>query len=73
MPEWMGKNPQRLNPTQNYRQVRNIENGRESLPQLGAHQLVVIYQMVRPEDMHTSGMVQTEHAIFMNSNYINYC
>lgn len=44
-----------------------MENGSGNLPQL-----VVRHQMVRPEDTHASGIVQTGHAIFMNNNYSNY-
>lgn len=43
-----GKPTKGLN-TQNYKQLRNSESGRNHLPQGRAHQLIIQYQMVSPE------------------------
>lgn len=37
-----------------------------SLPWGRAHQLVIQYQMMRLESMHTSNIIQTEQEIFRN-------
>lgn len=46
--------------TENYKQIRNTEIGRNSLCQGIALQLVIQYQMVSPEKIHTSNIIQTQ-------------
>ena len=86
MPKWVGKNPWSLNPIRkdkqtnkpkqnktkqkNYRQLRNAESRRHSLSQERAHQLVIHYQIVNPENLHTSNTTQTELVIAM---YLGIC
>lgn len=55
-----------FSPTKNYRQLRDAESRRNSLTQGRAHALGIQYQMVGPENVHTSNIIQTEQAIFRN-------
>ena len=60
--EWM-KSSWNLSPikkqTNNSRQLRNRESERNRFFQGGANQLVVKYQIVSPENKHTSNIPQT--------------
>jgi hypothetical protein len=58
--------------TNNYRQLRSAESGRESLPKGGAHQLVVQYQMVSLKNIHTRNTIQAGLVIFGNIYVYTY-
>ena len=64
-PKWMG-NSQSLTLTKNYRQLRNVESGRNSLLQGRAHQLDSPYQLIIPESTYTSNIIQTEEVAVMH-------
>lgn len=51
--------------TRNYRQFRNAESGRDSLPQGKGHPLINQYQMVNSENTHMSDIIQTEQVVFV--------
>lgn len=62
---WWGDRNTRSQPyTKNY--LRNIESWRNSLPPKRAQQLVMQYQIISPEKMHTSKITQTEQVIHRN-------
>ena len=62
---WKTTQPQPY--TKNYRQLRNVESGRHSLPEERAHQLVIQYQMVSPANMHRwVNIIQAEWVIISN-------
>lgn len=46
--------------TEKYRQLRNAEMGRNSLPQLRKQQLVTPYQIVNPKNIHTNNITRGE-------------
>lgn len=52
--------------TKNYRQPKNAESRRNRLTQRKAHLLAVQYQIVNPENTHTSN-IQTEQVICRNT------
>jgi hypothetical protein len=52
--------------TKSYRQLRDAEHRRDSLSQGRTHPLLIQYQMVSPENKHTSNIIQTEEFIFRN-------
>lgn len=55
-----GEKPMRLQPyTKNYRQLRKTEQ-QKLLPNGRAHQVVIQYPMLRPEDMHTGNIMKME-------------
>jgi hypothetical protein len=49
--------------TKNYRKLRNAESWRSSLLKRRTHQVVIQHQMVSPENIHTSDILQTEQNI----------
>ena len=49
----------------NYKQLRNAKSQRTSLPQRQAYQPVIQYQMVSPENIHKSNIIQADQAVFM--------
>jgi hypothetical protein len=58
--------------TENYSQLRNAESGEKNgLPQGGAHPLVILCQMVSPENTHTSN-IQTEQVEVRNVYLYTY-
>ena len=60
--------------TDNYRQLRNAEHGRNSLPQGGAYQLVIQYQIFIPENTQASYMIQAGQVAFMHSEIdMSFC
>ena len=57
----------------NYRNYRRkAGRGRGGPPQGRAHQLVIQYQMVNPENIHTSSIIQTAQVISMNISEYTY-
>lgn len=54
----MGKSHKASSDAKNYRQVKKAERWRNSLPQGKTHLLVTPYQMVSPENIHISNIVQ---------------
>lgn len=46
--------------TKKYRQLVYVENGRNSIPQGKAHQLIVQCQKVSPKNIHTGKIIHTE-------------
>ena len=68
MPKWTGAH----NPSQgrNYRQLRNTERRRNRPPLGRAHQLVI--QMVRPGNMHSRNITQTEQVEIKNIYVYTY-
>lgn len=60
----------------NYRLLRNAESGSNSLPQGRAQELVIKYQIVNPENTHTSNIIQSEQVefIYLGVNmYMHMC
>lgn len=45
---------------------RSMENGRNNLPQGSAYQLVIQYEILSPQSINTSDIIQTEKIILMN-------
>lgn len=57
--------------TKSYIQLRKAGSRSGDLPQERAYQLAFQYQMVRPENIHTSNIIWTEHALRNIDFYIN--
>lgn len=55
------ENPKRPQPYTKYdRQIRNVKNWRNDLPQGREYQLLMQYQIVMSENVHTTNITQTE-------------
>ena len=50
--------------TKHYRQLRNAESGKNSLPQGGAHQWIIQYQLMSHESIDSSNITQAVQVIF---------
>lgn len=57
--------------TKDYRQARNAETGRTSLPSEREYQLIIDYQMFSPENTYKASIIKTEQVIPRNI-YITY-
>lgn len=45
--------------------TKDAESGRNGLPHGTAHPLVIQYQMLSPEDVHTSNIIHTDHVLLL--------
>lgn len=63
---------QELNYLKNYRQPRKAGSRWGDLPQKTAHQLVVGWKLVCPENKHTNNIIQCTYIIFMNLYFFAY-
>lgn len=59
--------------TKKCRQLVYAENGRNSIPQGKAHQLIVQCQKVSPKNIHTDNIIHTEQVILEINIHMHMC